>query len=220
MVSRQDQGSGHISAVLVSAGLIKALQILIISHFSSTPVITHLNHSWDTGAGDVLGTQQNSPCLSLPQHFAELTFPQQPEKTAVGPGYLQRTGRSQLHNLDLTLKLSLELGFHAWMPGLVWRLLEHSDGKAEAGEAGQGLGQHLGTESLERPKGLGGPGLSWDPQGAQPSSCTAPALSRHTGIGFPSWHHPSAAPAPSPGAPDLSSSCSHSPQNPAGTECG
>lgn len=122
MVSKQSQGSGHISAVLVSAGLIKALQILIISHFSSTPVITHLNHSWDPGAEDVLGwpewahsrTHPAFLCLSTLQ---ELTFPQQLEKTAVGPDYLQRRGRTGLHNLDLTLKLSLEWGFHSWIPG-------------------------------------------------------------------------------------------------------
>lgn len=93
MVSKQNPGSGHISAVLVSTGLIKALQILIISHFSSPPVITHLNHSWDTGPRDVLGwpewaySRSHSAflCLSI---FQELTFPQQPEKTAVGPDYL------------------------------------------------------------------------------------------------------------------------------------
>lgn len=182
MVSRQDQGSGHISAVLVSAGLIKALQILIISHFSSTPVITHLNHSWDTGAGDVLGTQQNSPCLSLPQHFAELTFPQQLEKTAVGPDYLQRTGRSQLHNLDLTLKLSLELGFHAWMPGLVWRLLEHSDGRAEAGEAGEAPWELNPWKGQRAWVGQGCPGTPREPSPAP----AQPQLSPGTqGLDFP-----------------------------------
>lgn len=121
---KQNQGSGHINAVLVSTGLIKALQILIISHFSPTPVITHLNHSWDTGPGDVLGWSERTHHRSHPAFLClstlqELTFPQQLEKTAVGPDYLKR---SWLHNLDLTLKLSPELGFHAWIPGLVWRL--------------------------------------------------------------------------------------------------
>lgn len=93
MVSKQNQGSGHISAVLVSTGLIKALQILIISHFSSPPVITHLNHPWDTGLGDVLGWPEWAHSRSHPAFLClstlqELTFPQRLEKTAVGPDYL------------------------------------------------------------------------------------------------------------------------------------
>lgn len=154
MVSKQNQGSGHISAVLVSTGLIKALQILIISHFSSPPVITHLNHPWDTGPGDVLGWPEWAHSRSHPAFLClstlqELTFPQQLEKTAVGPDYL----------------LSLELGFRAWIPGLVWRhplLSKHSNekAKAEGGERlGRGWGQHLWElnpiprEKTGKPKG-------------------------------------------------------------------
>lgn len=50
--------------------------------------------------------------FSISAFWQELTFPQYTEKAAVEPDYLQRKGRrSWLCNLDLTLKLSLELGF-------------------------------------------------------------------------------------------------------------